>query len=235
MESVIHSINSLRDKVDYLEKQNKELKEKINTLEKRVNEKNRILEEKVNEIMSIKFEYEKMKKNEIIKENRLFKDSNIIKLEDENIIMNWFEIKPINFIKLLDSNINGDLVSTFISKCANKCPTILFVKTTNGYRFGGFTTKIWTKGSYADDKKSFLFSLDKKEKYNIKETSLANYYQEDLFQFGGGDGLRLYDKCTSNNKNFITSGGFQVPKNNEINGGEKNFTVFCFEVYQLEY
>ena len=203
-------ITSLKDKVDNLERQ-------------------------LNELMSIKEDYERLKKEEIKKENRYFKNSNIVKIEDENIILNWFEKKPVNFIKLLDTKIDGDSTSAFINKCANKCPIMLFIKTTNGYRFGGFTSKLWTKNNYVNDNKAFLFSLDKKEKYNITSPQYATYYTDDEFYFGGS-ALNLYDGCTSSQKNYVSDHSFStVPQNYEINGGEHHFTVSCYEIYQIEY
>ena len=89
------------------------------------------LENQIKELISIKVEYEKLKKLEIKKENRYFKDSNIIKLE-EDIIYNWFERKPNRFINLLDSKIDGDTTNAFAYKCSNKCPIIVFVKAING-------------------------------------------------------------------------------------------------------
>lgn len=123
------------------------LKDKVGNLEKQLKEKTLALEEKINELMLIKVDNERLKKEEIKKENRYFKNSNIIKLEEENDILNFFEKKPVNFIKLLDSKNDGDSTSAFINKCANKFPIMLIVKTTNGYKFGGFTSKLWTKSN----------------------------------------------------------------------------------------
>ena len=78
-------------------------------------------------------------------------------------------------IQLLDSKKDGDSTSSFASKCAQKCPTIVIVKTTKGFRFGGFPSKLWANGSYTKDNKCFLFSLDKKEKYNITSEDHATY------------------------------------------------------------
>ena len=239
IESIIPFINSLKIKYEKLEK---DLENKNNIIEELKNEINIIKKEyeiqkgQINELMSIKNEYEKLKKLEIKKENRYFKDSNIVKLEDENIIYNWFERKPIKFIKLLDSKIDGDSTNAFTDKCSKKCPTIVFVKTTNGYRFGGFTTIVWTNGSYGKDNKAFLFSLDRKEKYNITNESSANYLDnENSFWFGSA-ALRIYNNCTSNKSNYVANHSFEtVPKNNGMNGGEGTFTVSSYEVYQLEY
>ena len=69
MNSIINYIVSLNNKISDLDK---ELKKGIN----RIN----ILEEKVNDLMSIKSQYEKLKKEEIKNENRFFPKSNIINI-----------------------------------------------------------------------------------------------------------------------------------------------------------
>jgi hypothetical protein len=201
-----------------------------------LNERVTSLEKQVKELMSIKDEYEKLKQLEIKNKNRYFKDSSIVKLEDEYTIMTWFENKPSQFNKLLDSKIDGDSTNAFENKCAKKCPTMVFVKTTNGYRFGGFTTIMWTHGSHGKDNKAFLFSLDRKEKYNITNENYANRLESGSnFYFGDAD-LRLYNNCTSNKSNYVASYSYTtVPANNAINGGEQNFTVLSYEVYQIEY
>ena len=201
-----------------------------------LNERVTSLEKQVKELMSIKDEYEKLKQLEIKNKNRYFKDSSIVKLEDEDTIMTWFEKKPSQFNKLLDSKIDGDSTNAFENKCAKKCPTMVFVKTTNGYRFGGFTTVLWTNGSYGKDNKAFLFSLDRKEKYNITNENCANYLESGGDFYFGSAALCIYNNCTSNKSNFVATNSYTtVPANNAINGGEQNFTVSSYEVYQIEY
>jgi len=229
---LIEYMSSLNNRVTALENKNKELENKNKEFEN----KNKELEKQIKELMSIKDEYEKLKKQEIQKENRYFKDSSIVKLEDENTIISWFEKKPTKFNKLLDSKIDGDSTNAFENKCAKKCPTMVFVKTTNGYRFGGFTTILWTHGSYGKDNKAFLFSLDRKEKYNITNENYANCLGSgSSFYFGSG-ALHIYNNCTSNKSNYVSNSSFEtVPQNYAINGGEQYFTVSSYEVYQVEY
>ncbi len=76
----------------------------------------------------------------IIDNGFMFGKSSIIKKDEEEMILGWMEKKPKKFELLLDSNIDGDTTSTFYNKCGKKCPTIVFVKTTDGYRFGGYTS-----------------------------------------------------------------------------------------------
>ena len=223
---------NLRMEVNGLVEYMSSLNNRVTTLEN----KNKELEKQVKEMMSIKDEYEKLKKQEIQKENRYFKDSSIVKLEDENTIISWFEKKPTKFNKLLDSKIDGDSTNAFENKCAKKCPTMVFVKTTNGYRFGGFTTIVWTHGSYGKDNKAFLFSLDRKEKYNVTSENSANYLSSGSSFYFGGAALHIYNNCTSNKSNYVANVYFAtVPANYAINGGEQCFTVSSYEVYQIEY
>ena len=208
------------------------LNDKINKMENRIN----ILEEKVNELLSIKEEYLKLKKDNLEKNNLLFPQSSIIKSDDENTILSWLEKRPTKFNLLLDSKKDGDATSTFYQKCRNKCPTILFFKTTNGARFGGFTTQIWPNSCYMKDEKSFVFSLDKKGKYKVTRIDCAIYGCKDFFQFGGCC-FRICNNCTTVNTNYINDDKnyYDIPSNYGLTGGDNNFTISSYEVYQIEY
>ena len=124
--------------------------------------------------MKFKEEYEKVKKEEIKKENRFFPNSNIINFEDENMILNWLEkFKPVRFTKLFDSKEKGDSIITFCHLCKNKYPLIVFIKTVNGYRFGWFTSCNFPSNSYnstyySEDKNAFLFLLTIKKNMILK-------------------------------------------------------------------
>ena len=224
---------------NYIVSVKNELEDKI----KEENDKIKLLEEKIDELMKFKEEYEKVKKEEIKIENRFFPNSNIIKFEDENMILNWFENKPVRFTKLYDSKEKGDSIKTFYNLCKYKSPYIAFIKTVNGNRFGWFTSCNFPSNScnsynsstyYSKDKNAFYFSIDKKEKYdniNSEQESYFHYselkqetsYQSYYFQFCGR--IEIYDNFSMhcNNKNY--------------NGDESDnyFIVENFEAYQLNY
>ena len=224
---------TLKNEIDSIIPYIVSLNDKINKMENRIN----ILENKVNELYSIKEEYSKLKKENMEKNSSSFSKSSIITSKDENIILSWFDRKPSKFNLLLDSKIDGDLTSTFYQKCKNKCPTILFFKTTNGARFGGFTTQFWPKsGHYMKDEKSFVFSLDKKEKYKVTNANCSIYSCNNFFQFGGCC-FRINNNCTSVNTNYIkdSKNSYDIPCNFGLTGGDKNFTISSYEVYQIEY
>ena len=132
---------------------------------------------------------------------------------------------------------DGDSTSTFYQRCEKKRPTILFFKTTKGARFGGFTTQFWkcSEGDYIGDDKSFVFSLDKREKYKVVNTKRTLCCRKDFFQFGYCC-FRICDNCTSvggfiyNDKIY-----YDIPRNYGLTGGEKQFTISSYEVYQVEF
>ena len=223
---------SLKNEIDSIIPYIISLNDKINKMENRMN----ILENKVNELYTIKEEYSKLKKTNIEKNNNLFAKSSIIKSDDENTILSWFYKKPSKFILLLDSKVDGDSTSTFYQKCKNKCPTILFFKTTKGARFGGFTTKFWPENGYMEDEKSFVFSLDKKEKYKVNFPKESLCGRKDYFQFGTCC-FKICNKCTSVNTNYINDDKkyFDIPSNFALTGGDKNFIISSYEVYQIEF
>ena len=55
-------------------------------------------------------------------------------------------------------------------------PLLIIIQTTTGNRFGGYTSKSWTKQSsynWPGDELAFIFSLDLKIKFEIKKPSEA--------------------------------------------------------------
>jgi hypothetical protein len=107
--------------------------------------------------------------------------------------------KNISCLELIfDSDIDGDTSSKFHQKCDSQGPTIIFIKTTTGRRFGGYTSIDWdTSNSYKGDENStsFLFSLS-----NNKKIINDSYRQDSIWTgnnygpiFGNG-----YDLCVSN-------------------------------------
>ena len=124
-------------------------------------------------------------------------------------------------------------------------PTLILIETFNNFRFGGFSDKIW-KGNnvYKESKNCFLFSLNFKEKYNIKESDkmFAVYCKQDEF-FGFGKDVRIINQCNKykNVCNFPVN--YEGTKNNNlinkgINpliGNYKNFGVKEIEVFLVKY
>ena len=184
---------------------------------------------------------EENNKKEKEKEKEVFKDSNIINnIEEKQLLENW--IKPNSKTKttlLYQVSRDGDRTSTFTSKVSNKSSTIIIVKTTAGYKFGGYTANTWEiTGDYKKDELAFVFSIDKKKKYNIKKDSIgyAIYPSNNKFAFGGGHDFVICDQCKTSKSNYWNfpytyTGGEKF----ELTGGQYNFLVSECEVYHIEF
>ena len=218
---------------------NSEIKS-INEYISSLNNKIIILEKKVDDLCLFKEEYLKEKKEKEEKEERekkekilLFKDSNIIQSKDEKeLILSWLGKNNIKTKLLFNSKNDGDLLITFFTKVGNKAPTLIIIKTTNNYIFGGYTSVVWKNdGQWYKDNNSFIFSFSTKQKYGVNDPQYHIFGRYDLVQFGND--IRINDKCTSNNNNFVGKQYYNSPDNYLINGGNRNFTVSSYEVYEI--
>ena len=230
-------INPINNKEFFINVNSKEkdTKSEINSIIACVNsltQKVQNLENKLNEL--IKEKEEKKKKKELYGQ---ISKSSVINKDEIDLFMNWFDKKPTKIKLLLDSKIDGDSTQTFYNKCLYKFPTVVFVKTTKGRRFGGYCSIGWenANGNYKKDINNFIFSLDKKKKYKIKKPEYGIQTSSIYFAFGGGYDICIHNNCTSNNSSYNCNGGtYETTEKYELNG-EYNFTVSSYEVYQIEY
>ena len=103
----------------------------------------------------------------------------------------------------------------------------------DGYKFGGYTTQQWKKGANTDNN-AFVFSLDKKMKYKILNPKNATYL-DSWWGFGPYENaIVICENCSSNNKNHVGNGTYDIKESYELNGEQSYFTVKSFEVYYLE-
>ena len=100
---------------------------------------------------------------------QIFPESKIILPEENKLICNWISNKNIQAKFLYRASIDGDSSKDFHNKCDNKGATICFFKLNNGFRIGGFSSISWEKnGGSKKDENAFIFSLDNKEKYCLR-------------------------------------------------------------------
>ena len=221
----------------------KDLYSRVNCLEtiiydqsqiiKQQNEKIISLEERLKKLEEIIPQYNKLKQGI---EQKLMFESEILNKEEQEMLINWLPRKPNKITLLLNSNRDGDSTVTFLDKCGGKCPTLAVIKTTNGYVFGGYTTQIWKAGQTRDEN-AFVFSIDKKKKYRVKEPETAiGYGKQSWWGFGySNNAIVVLENCTKNNGSWVDNGTYDIPEKYELNGGEKNFTVKSFEIYHVDY
>ena len=148
-------------------------------------------------------------------------DKMIIDETERKLICDWISInRKVKMELLYKATRDGD--STFHNKCNGKSPTLTLVKTSNGYRCGGFTSLPWDSfRDYKEDNDAFVFSMDTRSKY--KSTNSNSIYCDSDYGPTFGDG---YDLCLENG--FLTAANsnrcncpstYTTVKQSELTGG----------------
>ena len=222
-------IKYLENENNILKKQIQENKEKINFLENNLKISN-------NNNNYNKTSYNTIKITTPSPKNSLkfFFDSQIIKnREDENLLINFLEKKPKNIILLFNSVIHGDTIQNFHLKVSDKTPTYIIIKTDKQRILGGFTTHIWNENNNGifKDSEAFVFSLDNRKKYKVKNINNAIVDKKTHIQFG--------TCCFRINTNSTKINNLEENLDYETYGfclsGENYFLVKSYEVFFIEF
>lgn len=168
-------------------------------------------------------------------------DSKILKkVSDISMLRKWVaeKAKP-NFKLLYRGSRDGFTSSQFHSKCNNKGPTVVIIRSNHGKVFGAFTDKDWTSNNnYQNTNNSFLFSIDKKGKYPIKAGSESNAmycYSTYGPTFGGGHDFYICDNCNTANSNY-SNFPYSYVCTEYVNSGSSNWLAgaYNFKVEEIE-
>ena len=243
MKELNKEINSMKLEMNKM----KELNEEINSMKLEMNE----MKELNKQINSMKLEMNEMKEfidqlkevdyivGSINRNKALQSDKIIIDEKEKKLICDWISVdRKVKMELLYKATRDGDSSSTFHNKCNGKSPTLTLVKTSNGYRCGGFTNTPWdSSGNYKQDNAAFVFSMDARSKYMSTNNNSIYCHSGNGPTFGNG-----YDLCLENG--FLTAANsnrcncpstYKTVKQSELTGGEYNFTVKECEVYQISY
>lgn len=132
---------------------------------------------------------------------------------------------------------------SFHEKCDDHSPTLTLIKTTEGIRFGGYTYQTWNANSEncKTDEYAFLFNLDYRKKYPIKDKDATAIYCHNDYgpSFGSGFDICIPDNFLKENINgtyskFPCSYGIGASKN-ELTMRNFNFSISELEVYQVTF
>ena len=228
-----------------------DLKENINIVNnKEINELKNVIKEQNNEIINLK---NKVNQLEILVNDLLIFKKDIVgkitfkinsKIVDSyfNIILikNWINNINNESSKIIKAKLlyklskDGDSIDTFHQKCDNNSPTLLLVETTNGRKFGGYTTCVWSvnKGGKKDGK-TFLFSLDEKKLYKKKkehENERDIYCRKDAGPTFGGNDLYFYQTLK---KGYSASPYYFLDKNDLAKNIKDDFDIKEIEIFKI--
>ena len=157
-----------------------------------------------------------------------------------NLIYVEQELKFKNMKLIYSASDDGDACTIFHSMCDGISPLLVFIKTTKGLRFGGFTSVPYecpsTYKGKVDDL-AFIFSLDKKKIYEVEKGAKAICcYKNYGPVFYGYEYCNIYliGNFLSVEGNVAKKGDrFNTTEDYELNGGEKKFMAEEVEVFQV--
>lgn len=171
--------------------------------------------------------------------------SQIIKSEDISFVLhhiNKIHSKKCNYSLLFSTDLKSSSALDFHYACDGLSPTLIIIKTTHDYKFGGYTQIKWNSDSRnEEDNCGFLFSINK-QKLIFRDGGGNKYSSSSLNHhgptFGSGHDLLISDNCTKNKNsyNFLKSsfGAFDSEVNKYyLANGDKYFQVDKYEVFKV--
>ena len=176
---------------------------------------------------------------DIINKSNIIKSANNIQFLIERLKNK--EKQKIAFKLLFQASKDGDTSSDFHRICDGKPHQLIFIKTTKGEIFGGYTKEGFkSQENDIKDHNSFVFSVSKEAIYNIKSNNCYSIYDsKERGPCFSGSGCYII----SIKKNMLKDQGntciakesyFEgISKDYEINNGERYFNVKEIEVYQV--
>ena len=243
-EQALISLNEKINNIELLFKKEQsekiELNKKIKTLEENLDKKDIIINNLIERIYNLEKQIQRL--NDKKETSKFNIDSVIIKSNELNLIEEGikhnFNKSIRNFELLIRGSKDGFTSNDFHNKCDNKNFTMAFIETTDGRRFGGFTEEVWDQSGWKKGPRSFIFSLDNKEIYYLREgkNAIHCYKKGDsnFLGFGEGHDFKLYDNCDKNYICYDSSGNsFNTNGKNYALAGKYNYCVKDYEVHKI--
>ena len=179
----------------------------------------------------------------------------ILSSDNKEWLLSQLPYDVVTLTLLFRGSTHGWSPDKFHQLCDEKGPTITIFKSKADRVFGGFTQESWDSktNDYKEDEEAFIFSMDRKQIYRVKDAKGAIYCNSSCGPSFGGYSLRLYRDplnkedagyCFTNSKD---SGAFYGIKsdsegNHEVTGeGEKqkndskHFTCVELEVFGVTF
>ena len=215
---------------------NKKLLAKIIELE------NKLLQ-KDEEIKSLNKKYDELEKRIEKLERRTTTEikSDIITSDEINFIKEKLSPNKKMFLELIyKCDESNDTPEIFHKKCDGKKNVLVFIETTEGVKFGGYTSIGFNSNSGSTrDNSAFIFSVDKKEIYHVKMNKNAIHCSSTYGPcFCGTASFNIYIEYSNFLKRkYHTSkakdNAYDINSDYELNNGKFEFFIRKLEIFQL--
>ena len=227
---------------DIIIKQNKEIKD----LKTKLNDVTNELKIMAEQISKLEIEHEKVLKKKKYEDNIIVDGKSDIfhSLDEIDFIIARLrsENKKIIMKLLFKATRDGQHCSKFHSKCDGKVQQLVFVKTTKGEVFGGYTEiGFRSRNDSLVDNNAFVFSFLTKKIYNSKNNMkviLDSSTDGPYFNASSYGAISIYSNMLEDESHTcdIKHSYFKgMSIDYELNNGVKNFFAQEIEVYQILY
>ncbi|KAL9646096.1 hypothetical protein ABK040_007974 [Willaertia magna] len=233
-------------------------KRKINFEHLKENELNDLIDEV--EFYGIKSLFYILKDEEIDNQgNLIIKKSDILTKKQFEKLLKSLAMRNKKYKLLYSGKKDGFLAKTFHSRCDNKGPTLVLVKSTRGFVFGGFTKLNWGNNSKTEDKSTCVFSLfglNNEERYLVLHNSVSSLcppivsdpnfgpcFKDGSFNSVDSMAIAIRDCCDINSCYSKINEGYRLPSafNDKMSpyeryyylSGTESFLVDNIEVFSI--
>lgn len=233
-------IAELKKKIENLEKSNQDLEKRVESLEEKI-ESVKNIETKVEVLKSAKKKVENEDEDEDEEEQvddkiQIFKSS-LISKKEEKVIRGFIGGQILSAELIFDTASDGDSIDAFKKKVTDQSPTLFIIKTDFGQVFGGYATSNWIENKFIADYKSFVYTLNPNQKYNVTMPKFGlfgyNYQENIMFQFGSVC-FRVDGNCTKTKNNLVRGSNYEKGFINFIEGDHK-FRVSRLEIFRVNF
>ena len=244
-------INSLKIQIEELLINQKKIEDYAREKEKEIEELKAFIDELLQKQRINESQFQKLRQTQKTEVN---KDNQVLSIQDTRLeIVKGDIIQDVKELELLSrkisknkskiilnllykATIDSDKAEAFHKKCDPAKSTLVLVKSENGKRFGGYTTRDWRGNSVEKkDNNAFVFSLDKMAIYDIipGEDAIGCYPKYGPIFLGCQ--IRIYDEFFSQGGTTFEKGmNYATKEDYELTGGLKKFDVKEIEVYSVE-
>lgn len=242
--AILVKFGQIKWRISELQLQNTKLDEMISNIKKENSNVESLLQEAKIHKDTLKTQIEvltsKIPNEEVISNEILDNDVDILALKQwawkklsneeasDDTIRNRLKFK---MIYKSEAEKDNDSRQSMINAIGESSPLLIVIKSRVG-KFGAFTTLPLMKRNQFD-RKAFLFTLDLKKKFDLKET----YTFSDIEALYFGEDLVLHDKFLTNkgSSNFPSQNvlDYQNQIGSELSNGVVNFSVIIVEVYKV--
>ena len=152
------------------------------------------------------------------------------------MIKTWLNNRKFNSELLYRKTRDGSTPNDFHNRCDNKGITIIFIETTKGYKFGGYTELQWDKsGQRKKDKSTFIFSINKNQKFTVRNNNESIYSSSGEGPRFGCDWPEIYLPGTLDKGQSWDTLGCTFTQGRILTNGEEYWDVKELEVYKINY